>query len=343
MKKKLKEIAEKIGGEVEGDGDVIISGASGIKEAKEGDLTFLANPKYAPLLDSTKAAAVVVEKSWGITTDKPLIRVDNASLTFSKLVELFGPPKLKFPRVVHKSAVVSNKAKIGKNVSICPFAVIEDGAMIGDRTVIRSGAYIGHDSTVGTDCHLYPNVIIRERCIIGNRVIIHGGSVIGGDGFGYIAIKGVHHKIPQIGKVVIEDDVEIGSNVTIDRARFDRTIIRKGTKIDNLVQIAHNCDIGERTIIVAQVGISGSTTVGKNVILAGQAGIVGHVTIGDNTIIAAKGGVTKDVPPNSYYIGIPAMDAKEFKKMHASSTRLHALIAKVRELEAKLELLEKNL
>jgi len=343
MKIKLKEIASLIKGELKGDGDVTITGASGIKEAGDGELTFLANPKYASLVESTRAAAVIVEKGWSVPTTKPLIRVDNASLAFNKLIELFGPKKLEFPRGVHAMAVVSKKAKLGTNVSVGPFAVIEEAAVIGDRTVIRSGVYIGHGTTVGADCHLYPNVIIRERCEIGNRVFIHGGSVIGSDGFGYVAVKGVHQKIPQIGRVVIEDDVEIGSNVTIDRARFDKTIIRTGTKIDNLVQIAHNCDIGENSIIVAQVGISGSTSIGKNVILAGQVGVVGHVSIGDNTIIGAKGGVSKSVPPNAYYIGIPAIEGKHFKKVHAAYMRLPSLMSKVRELEQKLAALEKQL
>ncbi|MCX6355600.1 MAG: UDP-3-O-(3-hydroxymyristoyl)glucosamine N-acyltransferase [Candidatus Aureabacteria bacterium] len=336
MKKRLREIALLIEGEVDGDGDIVITGASGIKEAREGDLTFLANTKYAHLLASTKAAAVVVEKGWKITTDKPLIRVSNPSLAFSMLIELFGPKKITFPPGIHKLALVSKEAKIGTGVSVGPFAVVEEGAEVGDRTVIRSGVYIGHESRVGSDCHIHPNVTIRERCVIGSRVIIHGGSVIGSDGFGYVAVEGLHQKIPQIGRVVIEDDVEIGANVTIDRARFDKTIIRKGTKIDNLVQIAHNCDIGENTIVVAQVGISGSTSIGKNVILAGQVGVVGHVRIGDNTIIGAKGGVSKNIPSNSYYIGIPAMDAKQFKKIYAAYVRLPALVARIKELEEKL-------
>lgn len=335
MKITLKEIASLIGGEVDGDPGTVITGASGIKEAGEGDLTFLANPKYAPLLQNTKAAAVVVGKGLKIASACPLVRVDNPSFAFSKLVEAFGPKKPEFPKGVSKRAQVGAKVKLGKGVSVGPFTVIEDGAVIGDRTIVRSGVYIGHATTVGADCHIFPNVTIRERCVIGNRVNIHSGSVIGSDGFGYVAVKGVHEKIPQIGTVVIEDDVEIGSNVTIDRARFDKTIIRKGTKIDNLVQIAHNCDIGENSIIVAQVGISGSTSIGKNVILAGQVGVVGHVTIGDNTIIGAKGGVSKNVPPNSYYIGIPAMEGKAFKKVHAAMLRLPDLIAKVRELEGK--------
>ncbi|MEI6632770.1 MAG: UDP-3-O-(3-hydroxymyristoyl)glucosamine N-acyltransferase [Chlamydiota bacterium] len=341
MKIMLKEIASLIGGEVEGDPGAVITGVSGIKEAGEGDLTFLANPKYAPLLETTRAAAAVVEKGLKTPSACPLIRVDNPSLAFSKLIELYGPKKLEFPKGVDKRAQVGAKAKLGKGVSVGPFSVVEDGAVIGDRTVIRSGVYIGHGTALGADCHIYPNVTIRERCVIGNRVNIHSGSVIGSDGFGYVAVKGVHKKIPQIGTVVIEDDVEIGSNVTIDRARFDKTIIRKGTKIDNLVQIAHNCDIGENSIIVAQVGISGSTSIGKNVILAGQVGVVGHVTIGDNTIIGAKGGVSKNVPPNAYYIGIPAMEGKEFKKVHAALLRLPGLITKVRELEAKIEAREK--
>jgi UDP-3-O-[3-hydroxymyristoyl] glucosamine N-acyltransferase len=336
MKITLKEVASLIGGEIEGDPEAVITGASGIKEAGEGDLTFLANPKYAPLLGTTRAGAVVIERGLKVASACPLIRVDNPSFAFSKLVELFGPKKLEFQKGVDARAAVSKKAKLGRDVSVGPFSVVEDEAVVGDRTVIRSGVYIGHGTSIGADSHIYPNVTIRERCVIGNRVSVHSGSVIGSDGFGYVAVKGVHEKIPQIGTVVIEDDVEIGSNVTIDRARFDKTIIRKGTKIDNLVQIAHNCDIGDNSIIVAQVGISGSTTIGKNVILAGQVGVVGHVTIGDNTIIGAKGGVSKNVPPNAFYIGIPAMEGKAFKKVHAALLRLPRLIAKVRELEARL-------
>lgn len=341
MKKKLSEIAKLIRGKVEGNGDTMIKGASGIKEAKVGDLTFLANPKYVSLLETTKASAVVVEKSLKVSTEKPLIKVENPSLAFSRLIELFGLPKLKFASGVHKSAVVSKKAKLGKGVSIGPCAVIEDGVVIGNSSIIRSGVYVGHGTKLGENCHLYPNVTVREGCVIGNRVIIHSGSVIGSDGFGYVAVRGVHHKIPQIGKVVIEDDVEIGASVTIDRARFDKTIIHKGTKIDNLVQIAHNCEIGENSIIVAQVGISGSTSIGKNAVLAGQVGVVGHVTIGDNTIIGAKGGVTKNVPPNSFYVGIPAVDARSFKRANAAIARLPALMAKFRALEKKLESLER--
>ena len=337
MKITLKEIASLIGGEIEGDPKAVITGASGIKEAREGHLTFLANPKYAPLLETTRAAAVVVQKGLKVASACALVRVDNPSFAFSKLIELFGPKKPEFPKGVDARAAVGKKAVLGADVSIGPFAVVEDGAVIGDRTVIRSGVYIGHETSIGEDCHIYPNVIIRERCVVGRRVSIHSGSVIGSDGFGYVAVKGVHQKIPQIGTVEIEDDVEIGSNVTIDRARFEKTIIRKGTKIDNLVQIAHNCDIGENSIIVAQVGISGSTTVGRHVILAGQVGVVGHVTIGDNTIIGAKGGVSKNVPPNSFYIGIPAMEGKGFKKVHAALLRLPQLIRKVRRIEQRLE------
>ncbi|MDD5556612.1 MAG: UDP-3-O-(3-hydroxymyristoyl)glucosamine N-acyltransferase [bacterium] len=343
MKMELREIASLLNGEVEEGGDLVITGASGIKEAREGDITFLANPKYAPLLETTRAAAVIVEKGWELSCAKPLVRVENASLAFGALIERFGPKKIEFPPGVHPMAAVSPKASLGKDVHVGPFAVVEEGASIGDRSIVRSAVYIGHDAKVGADCHIYPNVTIRERCEIGDRVIIHGGTVIGSDGFGYVAVKGVHHKIPQIGRVVIEDDVEIGANVSIDRARFDRTIVRRGTKIDNLVQIAHNCDIGENSIIVAQVGISGSTSIGKNVILAGQVGVVGHVTIGDNTIIGAKGGVSKSIPPNSYYIGLPVMEAKQYKKTHAALSRLPDLAAKVKELERKLADLDRRL
>jgi UDP-3-O-[3-hydroxymyristoyl] glucosamine N-acyltransferase len=338
----LKEIAKKIGGEIVGRPDIVITGISGIKEAKKGDITFLANPKYDILVSATKASAIITSKD---ATDfsKPIVKTENPSLAFAKVVNLFSKEAQKHPTGIHKHALVSSKAKVGKNVAIGAFAIIEDGANIGDNTIIYGGCYVGHGTKIGKDCLIYPQVCIRERLEIGNRVIIHSGTVIGSDGFGFANVRGVQHKIPQIGTVLIEDDVEIGANVTIDRARFDKTIIGKGTKIDNLVQIAHNVIAGENCIIVAQAGVSGSTVLGKNVTLAGQAGLVGHITVGDNAIVAAQGGVTKSVPANTMVSGYPAKPHDVAKKINACVQNLPNLYKKIRELEKRLEELSEKL
>lgn len=343
MKLTVKEIAEIIDGVIIGREDVVITGVSGIKEAKSGEITFIANNKYRPLLKSTKASAVIVPRDINNTVEATLIQVENPSLAFAKIVSLVGPEPIKFNPGVHKTAVIGKNVVLGKNVSVQPYAVIEDYVEIGDNTVIGACVYIGHYTKIGRDCLVYPHVIIRERVKIGNRVIIHAGTVIGGDGFGFATVKGVHHKIPQIGTVEIGNDVEIGSNVTIDRARFDKTYIGNGVKIDNLVQIAHNVCIGENTIVVAQVGISGSTVIGKNVIIAGQAGIIGHITVGDNSIIGGKAGVTKNVPPNVHVTGFPAREKWEDMRLQAYIRKQPELTERVKNLEEKIEKMEKRL
>ena len=343
MRMKVKEIAEIVGGKVIGDPEVVVTGVSGIKEAKEGDLTFIAINKYKPLLKSTKASAVLVSPEINNTVNAVLIQVENPSLAFAKIMALVGPEPIKFSPGIHPTAIIGKNVEIGKDVSIQPFAVIEDNVVIGDETVIGAGVYIGHYTKIGKNCLIYPHVVIRERITIGDRVIIHPGTVIGGDGFGFATVRGVHHKIPQIGTVEIGNDVEIGSNVTIDRARFDKTYIGNGVKIDNLVQIAHNVYIGDNTIVVAQVGISGSTKIGKNVIIAGQAGIIGHITIGDNVIIGGKAGVTKNIPPNTHVTGFPARDKWEDMRFQAYIRKQPELIEKVKRLEEKIEKLEARL
>lgn len=342
MRLTLKEIVERIGGELVGDPDVIITGISGIKEAKEGDITFLANSKYQPLMKITKASAVITSKDV-VNKKKTLIRTDNPSLAFSKVIELVAPNGVGHPIGINSTAVISKSAQLGNNVTVGPHAVIEDEVRIGDNTIIYGGCYIGHYAEIGNDCIVYPNVTIRERIQIKNRVIIHSGAVIGSDGFGFATVRGVQKKIPQIGTVLIENDVEIGANVTIDRARFDKTIIGKGTKIDNLVQIAHNVVVGPNCIIVAQAGISGSTTLGEGVILAGQAGIVGHITLGNGAIVAAQAGVTKSVPPNTKVSGYPAKPHAVAKRVNACVQNLPQVYRKIKELEEKVAKLQKRL
>ncbi len=342
MKKTLNEIAQLIDGSVVGDGNVEIYGVCGIKEAKQGDITFVANPKYISLMDHTNASAIIttpdVKKA-----PKPLILTENPSLAFAKLLSLVSPNEAVRYVGVHPTAVIGKNVSFGENVSIQPYVVIEDNAEIGANTVIGSGGFIGNHTKIGKDTVIYPHVSIREKVVIGDRVIIHSGTVIGSDGFGFATVKGLHHKIPQIGTVIIEDDVEIGSNVTIDRARFDKTLIKHGTKIDNLVQIAHNVVIGENSIVVAQTGISGSTIVGKNVILAGQTGIIGHISIGDNAVVAAQAGVTKSVPENTCVSGYPAKPHKKAKRINACVQKLPDLYKLVNKLEEKIAALENAL
>lgn len=341
MRMRLAEIAELVQGKLVGDPETVITGISGIKEAKDGDITFLANPKYSALVNETKAAAIIVSYD-ADAGDKQVIKTENPSLAFSRIISLISPEITYHPKGIHPLSLISDTAVIGKDASIGAYAVIEDEAVIGDKAIIYAGCFIGREAKIGRECLVYPNVSIRDRVEIGNRVIIHSGTVIGSDGFGFAAVGEFREKIPQIGIVVIEDDVEIGANVTIDRARFDKTVVGKGTKIDNLVQIAHNVVIGENSVIVAQAGISGSTSVGKNVIIAGQAGIVGHISIGDNSVIAAQAGVTKSVKPNTKVSGYPAKPHEHAKKVNACLQNLPSAYKRIKYLEEEIDRLKKT-
>jgi len=337
---RLSEIAEFLGGELEGNGSIEITGIAGLEESQPGHITFLANPKYKPKLYTTRASAAIVTKE--IRLDRlALVKVDNPYLAFAKVIPLFSrtePP----PMGVHPSFIAGEGGSIGQNCRILPYVVAGRRVKIGDRTTIYSGVYLGDDVVLGEDVTIYPNVTILHNVQIGNRVIIHSGTVIGSDGFGFVPQTQVYHKIPQIGTVVIEDDVEIGANVTIDRATLGKTHIRRGVKIDNLVQIAHNVVIGEDSLIVAQVGISGSTRVGRNVILAGQVGLVGHIEIGDQVKVGAQSGVTKSIPPNSVVSGSPAVEHNLWKKSQVSLLKLPELMKAVRDLEQRVRELEKT-
>ena len=341
MRKTLREVAQLVDGDVVGDETVIITGVCGIREAREGDLTFIANSKYLPLMRQTTASAIITSREIR-QAPKPIVRTDNPDLAFAKMVNLLAPNEAAHPRGVHPTAVIGKDVKLGKEVAIQPYVVIGDHALIGDRTVLYTGVFVGDHVKIGSDTLIYPHVTIRERVEIGHRVIIHSGTVIGSDGFGFSTVKGVHVKIPQIGIVKIEDDVEIGANVTIDRARFGMTQIKRGTKIDNLVQVAHNAVIGEHSIIVAQAGISGSTTIGNGVILAGQAGVVGHIDIGDNAVVGAQSGVSKSVAPNSIVLGSPAKPIRQFKEVNAHIQRIPKLYQEVRALAKRVDGLEKT-
>ena len=337
MKIAVSELAQIFGGEVVGDPEIEISGIASLAEAGSGDLTFFGNPKYIAALKATKAAAALVPKGFSESISATQIQVANPSLVFSQVMGRFAPEPIVFAPGIHPSAVISEDAVVSEDASIQAHAVIEAGVKIGRGSVIGANSYVGHDACIGEDCHIYPNVTIRERCVLGDRVTIHSGTVVGSDGFGYEMVEGRHVKIPQIGIVQIDNDVEIGANTTIDRARFGRTWIQEGAKIDNLVQIAHNVIVGKHSVIVSQAGISGSSRLGNYVTLAGQVGVVGHIEIGDQAIVAAKSGVSKNVPPKEIWFGYPATPIAEQKEKLAYISRLEKLYARVKRLEQQLD------
>ena len=323
------------GGELLGNPEQKITGAASLSEAVPGEISFFADPRYLSRLRKTRASAVFVPLDFSETIPAGQIRVANPSKAFEQIVLKLAPKPVTFAPGVHPSAIVDPSAKLGARVSIQPYAVIEADASIGDDSIIGAGTYIAHETSIGPSCIIYPNVTIRERTRIGARVIVHAGVVIGADGFGFEIVEGRQKKIPQLGIVQIDDDVEIGANTTIDRARFGRTWIQEGVKIDNLVQVAHNVVIGKHSVIAAQTGISGSVRVGEQVTMAGQVGIVGHVTIGDNTVLAAQSGISKDVPGGVWF-GYPAVPLPEAKRQIAWIHRLGKLIERVKAIEKKL-------
>jgi UDP-3-O-[3-hydroxymyristoyl] glucosamine N-acyltransferase len=337
----LAELCTRLALEADGDAQRVISGVAGLREAEPDELSLLMSPKYAGLMKSTRAAAVIVPKDWAGECRTTVLRSDNPERDFTQAAQLFAPPAPSFLPGVHPSAVVHATAVIGQNVHIGPLAVVEAGAKIGEGVVLCAQTHVGQGAQVGEGSFLHPLASIREHCRVGRRCILHNGAVIGSDGFGYaVDPQGVRTKIPQIGIVTLGDDVEVGANVTIDRARFGKTRIGNGVKIDNLVQIAHNVVIGDHAVLVAQVGIAGSTTIGRHAILAGQAGIAGHLTIGDGAIVGAQGGVTKDVPPKAYVWGTPAMPMDKFGNLHALVGRLPQWKERLEALEEKVRRLE---
>jgi UDP-3-O-[3-hydroxymyristoyl] glucosamine N-acyltransferase len=335
----LAEVAKAVGGTVIGDGSVEITGVAGIREAQEGDLTFLANPRYEPYLSKTRASAVIVAENH-LDLDKPVIQNPNPYLTFLNAVRYFAGEGERPAPGVHPTAVVAQDAFVASDASIGPLVTIGAGAAVGARSVLHPGCVLGARARIGEDALLYPNVVIREDCVVGDRVIIHAGTVIGSDGFGFVRDGDVYRKLPQVGTVLVEDDVEIGANVTIDRATTGTTRIGWGSKIDNLVQIAHNVQIGRNCILVSQVGISGSTSVGDDVVLAGQVGVVGHIEIGAGAMVGAQSGVSKSVPAGERLFGYPARPVAQTKRIEAGLRRLPELIQTVRELRRRVEELE---
>ena len=333
MEKTLHEIAALIGGQVAGDGATTVNGLANITAAREGDLIFAVPPH----LDEAKisAATAVLIPLDVENFPKPAIKVADPRAAFAKLIEMFMP-KLDIPVGISPKAHIGKDVKISDGATIMPFAVVDDGAQIHRGAIIYPHVYIGQHASIGEDSIIYSNVTVREFCKVGNRCVIHASTVIGSDGFGFTTKDGVHTKVPQVGNVIIEDDVEIGAHVGIDRAAMGSTVIGHGTKIDNLVHIAHNCKIGANCLIVAQTGISGSTTVGDNVIFGGQVGTVGHITIGGNSIYAARSGITKNMPEGFFGAGFPVQNHSEWLKMQAALKKLPELFEKIRQLESDL-------
>ena len=325
MEYRLSDIAGRVGGRLNGDGDLKIRGVAGIKEAGAGEITFLGNTRYEEWLEKTDASAVILPLEHPFN-GRPSIQISDPYEAFREVAKIFHADRRPLPVGIDPSAQIGEETHIGKDVTLGPNVVIGNGSEIGDNTIILPGTVIGLDVKIGTFCLIYPNVVIWGDSRIGSRVIIHAGAVIGDDGFGFVTRQDRHEKVEQLGRVVIEDDVEIGANTTIDRAMAGATIIRKGTRIDNLVQIAHNVSVGRNSIICAQVGIAGSTTIGESVTLAGQSGAVGHIHIGDHVMVAGQAGVTKSIPANEQVSGYPATRHHLARRMYAALRHLPDLV-----------------
>jgi UDP-3-O-[3-hydroxymyristoyl] glucosamine N-acyltransferase len=338
---RLGDLAEALSCQLVGEGGVEIRGVAGIREATAGELTFVADARHLKYLEETEASAIILSLQ-DPPSAKPSLRTDNPYLAFAKALMLLHPQTLPSPGI-HPTAILEEGVKVGEGVSIGALTFVGRGAEIGDHSILFPQVYVGRGSCIGKDCLLYPQVMVREKVLVGDRVIIHSGAVLGGDGFGYAKEKGGrYHKIPQVGGVLVEDEVEIGANVAIDRATLGQTRIGRGTKIDNLVQIAHNVQVGEDTIIISQVGIAGSTRIGSRVTLAGQAGIIGHLEIGDDSIVGSQSGVSESVSPGSIVTGSPAVPHNLFRRMAVSLPRVPELIKTIRALEKRLQELEKK-
>ncbi len=342
-KNNLGELAKLTEAKLIGDPNYVITGVEDLNSATPEDASFLANPKYIDAAKKSKAGVICMDSRFALEEGKNYLLSDNPSRCFQLIVETLLITEPSAFTGIHPSAVIDPSVKIGKNVTVGPCAVIDRGVEIGDNTEINAHVFIGAGVTIGQNCHFHTHVSIRERCIIGNHVILQPGCVIGSCGFGYTTdAKGNHTKLDQLGIVIIEDNVEIGANTTIDRARFKATKIGKGTKIDNLVQIAHNVQLGRDNIIVSQTGIAGSAKTGKNVVLGGQAGVVGHVEICDYAMIATRGGVSKSVTEPGKYNGAPIMPLDEYNRQQVQLRKIGNYIKQIGSLEKRIKDLEEK-
>ena len=336
--KTLRELAEIVGGTVIGNHDIMITGVGSIMDAKEGAITFAETAELHKEAEKTQAAAVIVPMTITQST-KALIQAEHPRLAYAQIAHAFMPRPL-VTGFTHPTSLIHPDAIVAEEVSLHPYAVIDAGAKVGRRTVIGPGVYIGQNVEIGEDCEIHANVVIEYGTQIGNRVIVHAGSVLGSDGYGFVTTKDGHFKVPQLGNVVIEDDVEIGANVTIDRGAIGPTRVGRGTKIDNLVHLAHNVELGEECLVVAQSGVAGSTRMGRRVTMAGQTGVFGHVRIGDNVTLAARGVITNNVENGEFLSGFPAIEHNQDYRIKAAQRRLPDLLKQVRELEKRLSKLE---
>ncbi|HEY7369019.1 MAG TPA: UDP-3-O-(3-hydroxymyristoyl)glucosamine N-acyltransferase [Thermoanaerobaculia bacterium] len=336
----LAEVARELGGEVFGDPATRLTGLAPLERAADGDLSWVADARRAKGAAASHAGALLVsdrEAAGG----KPGVLVKNPAAAMAAFSERLFPPSRPKPGV-ERGAFVSPKARLGKGVAIAAGASVAAGARIGDRTILHPGARVGEDATVGADCVLYPNAVVRDRCAVGDRCILHAGAVIGADGFGYVWDGEAQRKIPQRGIVRLEDDVEIGANSAVDRATFGETVVGRGTKIDNLVQIGHNCVVAEHVILCAQVGLAGSSRVGRRAVLAGQVGVNDHVTIGEGAVMTGQTGVTADAPAGAVLSGVPEMPHRQWLRSSALFARLPELSRRLEDLARRLERLEKG-
>ncbi|MDA3883684.1 MAG: UDP-3-O-(3-hydroxymyristoyl)glucosamine N-acyltransferase [Bacteroidales bacterium] len=334
----IKQIADFLQGDIEGGDSIKINNLAKIEQGETGTLSFLANPKYTQYIYTCKSSAVIVNKDFKPEQEiaATLIRVDDAYSSFAKMLTLFSEQKP--PKGISRKTKIHRSAKIGKNVFIGDFVSIAEGVTIGDNTIIHQNVTIYKNVTIKSESLIYAGVQIMENCEIGNNCILLAGAIIGSDGFGFAPVKdGEYLKIPQTGNVILEDNVEIGANSTIDRATMGSTIIRSGAKIDNLIQIGHNCEIGSNTVIAGQTGVSGSTRIGKNCMIGGQVGIAGHLHIGDNVMIAAKSGIMVDIQDNEFHMGVPSFDARKYKKSYLYFKNFDKIAKRISELEKQVK------
>ena len=334
----LADLADRLGAELVGDGDRLVEGIRPLDLAGPEHLSFLHNPKYVAQAAESRAGAILVHSADQLP-GRDLLVIDQPYLAVAKALEIFHPRPQAEPGV-HPSAVVADDLELGEGASVGPLVAVGRGVAIGDRTVIGAGCVVGNGVKIGEDCVLHPRAVVEDGCWLGDRCILQSGVVIGSDGYGFATVDGVHHKVPQVGIVVLEDDVEIQANTTIDRATMGETRIGRGTKVDNLVQLAHNVQIGEHCLLVSQVGISGSTKIGNHSIFAGQAGAAGHLDIGDRVMAGARAAVMKSVPDDSVLAGFPARPQREWMKSQAALRRIDGLRKKVLELERRLREME---
>ncbi|OQA16536.1 MAG: UDP-3-O-(3-hydroxymyristoyl)glucosamine N-acyltransferase [bacterium ADurb.Bin363] len=338
----LKEIADIVGGRIVGDETLRVSGIADIHSATDRDITFSVNRAYFRKALDSLASGILCSEDYGFEAKKTLILVSNPRISFARILNLFHENK-NVSTGIHPNCIMGENVTLGKNISIYPNVFIGSNVKIGDRTLIYPGVYIGNNVFIGEDCIIYPNVVILDKIEIGNGVIIHGGAVVGSDGFGFELEDGHYYKIPQMGSVVIEDDVEIGANVCIDRATIGNTHIGKGTKLDNLIQIAHNVSLGENIVIAGLSGLSGSVTVGDNTVIAGQVGIADGVRVGSNSVLTAKAGIISDIPADSKVAGFPAEDARGFFRKIVYLSRISDLSSEIKAIRKELKELRNKL